>query len=81
MTFIMKGYDAIKKRDYPSAIAIFKLGITAFPNSADLYDSLGEAYMLDKQIDLAISNYKKSIELNEANENAKKKLKELLGEQ
>jgi len=75
--FIMKGYDAIKKRDYKTAIDIFRLGIEAFPNSYDLYDSLGEAYMESKQSNLAISNYKKSLELNPENENAENMIKEI----
>lgn len=76
-TFTTKGYDAIKNRDYKTAIEIFKLGLEAFPASYDMYDSLGEAYMIDGQINKAIKNYKKSLELNPKNTNAKEKLKEL----
>ena len=35
-----------------------------------MWDSLGEAYMEKGQHDLAIENYRKSLELNPDNENA-----------
>ena len=76
-TFMMKGYDAIKIRDYGSAISLFKLAIEAFPGSSDMYYSLAEAYRLNKEIKLAISNFEKSLELNEHNEYARDKLKQL----
>ena len=41
------------------------------------YDSLGEAYMENGDKELAIQNYKKSIELNPANQNAVEMLKRL----
>jgi cytochrome c-type biogenesis protein CcmH/NrfG len=43
----------------------------------DVYDSLGEAYMNAGEKQLAIDNYKKSLELNPENDNAKEKLKVL----
>jgi tetratricopeptide (TPR) repeat protein len=42
-----------------------------------VYDSVAEAYLKSGQKDLAIENYKKSLEKNPDNEHAKDKLKEL----
>ncbi|MBN1270673.1 MAG: tetratricopeptide repeat protein [Candidatus Aminicenantes bacterium] len=50
-------------------------GTDAFPDSANLYDSLGEAYLIQGNKDMAIKNYKKSLELNPDNQNAAKMLK------
>jgi tetratricopeptide (TPR) repeat protein len=51
--------------------------VSLYPDSGNVYDSLAEAYMKSGQKDLAILNYKKSLEKNPNNENAKDKLKEL----
>ncbi len=72
-----KGYEMIKRGFYKKAINLFTLEILFFPKSYDAYDSLGEAYMMNNEINKAIRNYKKSLELNSKNMNAKKKLKEL----
>jgi Flp pilus assembly protein TadD len=59
------------------ATELFKLNAQVFPGSWNAYDSLGEAYMKAGQKQLAIDNYKQSLELNPANDNAKEKLKVL----
>jgi tetratricopeptide (TPR) repeat protein len=61
----------------PEAIDLLKLNVQVYPNSWNAYDSLGEAYMKAGQKQLAIDNYKKSLELNPANDGAKEKLKVL----
>jgi cytochrome c-type biogenesis protein CcmH/NrfG len=38
-----------------------------FPQSANVYDSLAEAYMAHNDKELSIANYKKSLELNPNN--------------
>ena len=48
-----------------------------YPNSANVYDSLGEAYMNSDDNKNAIKNYKKSLELNPNNDNAREMLKKL----
>ncbi|MCG9792664.1 serine hydrolase [Flavobacterium algicola] len=73
-----KGYEMIKRGLYKKAIDLFTLGIFSFPKSYEAYDSLGEAYMMDGNINKATENYKKSLELNSENTNAVQKLKELL---
>jgi CubicO group peptidase (beta-lactamase class C family) len=64
------GYDLIKKGQIEDAISIFTLLISEFPNSSNAFDSMGEAYSLYGNNDLAIRNYKKSLQLNPNNSNA-----------
>ena len=52
------------------AIEIFKLNVEAYPQGFNTYDSLAEAYMTVNERELAIQNYKKSLELNPNNTNA-----------
>ena len=59
------------------AIEILILNSEVYPNSSNVYDSLGEAYMIDGNNELARLNYNKSLELNPGNENAKKMLENL----
>ena len=60
-----------------AAVAVFRLNVEAFPNSANAYDSLGEAYMVKGDKELAIRNYQRSLELNPRNTNAIELLKKL----
>ncbi|MBS1493443.1 MAG: FKBP-type peptidyl-prolyl cis-trans isomerase [Bacteroidetes bacterium] len=71
------GYDLLQGKRTKDAIKVLELNVKMFPKSSNVYDSLGEAYMLDGNKELAIKNYKKSLELNPGNENAKNMLKEL----
>ncbi len=59
------------------ALVIFKFIIELYPTSYSVYDSYGEALLKNGQKELAIENYKKSIELNPENINGIKILKEL----
>jgi CubicO group peptidase (beta-lactamase class C family) len=71
------GYQLLQSGKIKESIAVFKLGVEAFPKSANSYDSLGEAYLTNGEKELAIINYKKSLELNPENENGKKMLEKL----
>jgi tetratricopeptide (TPR) repeat protein len=71
------GYDLMTDNHFPEAIDIFLLNVKNYPGSGDAYDSLGEAYMKSGQRQLAIDSYKKSLEREPSNDNAKEKLKEL----
>jgi tetratricopeptide (TPR) repeat protein len=71
------GYDLIAAKKVKDAIEVFKLNVKLNPNSSNVYDSLGEAYMLDGDKGEAIKNYEKSISLNPQNENAKTALAKL----
>jgi CubicO group peptidase (beta-lactamase class C family) len=59
------------------ALEIFKLNVVLYPHSANVYDSVAEAYAANGQRDLAIKNYKRSLELDPQNTNAIQQLKKL----
>lgn len=71
------GYQLLQAGLKPDAVAVLKLNADEFPDSFNVYDSLGEAYMNNGDKSLAIKNYKKSLELNPKNDNAKKMLDQL----
>ncbi len=65
------GYKFLYERKQPAeAVAIFQLNVEAYPASANVYDSLAEAYLAMGNKDLADRNYRKSLELNPRNGNA-----------
>ncbi|MEE9571873.1 MAG: serine hydrolase, partial [Candidatus Neomarinimicrobiota bacterium] len=64
------GYQLLGMDRVKDAIEIFKLNIEEYPEAFNPYDSLGEAYMIDGQNDLAIKNYAKSLEINPKNTGA-----------
>jgi len=76
-SFNALGYRLMGQGKIKEAIEIFKLNVEAYPDSWNVYDSLGEAYMNDGQRDLAIKYYKKSLELNLQNENGKEMLRRM----
>jgi len=71
------GYDLLKQQRVADAIEIFKLNVEIFPNAANAYDSLGEAYLKAGDQGLAAKNYRKSLELNPHNANAAEVLKKI----
>ena len=75
--FIGLGYGLLHMKKVKEAIEIFKLSVEAYPQSYNTYDSLAEAYMDYGDKELAIKNYRKSLELNPGNANGLKMLKEL----
>lgn len=73
------GYLYLRRGDLSTAIRLFELNIEQFPEAANPYDSLGEAYLEAGERERAIANYVKSLELNPANDNARRILSERLG--
>jgi len=71
------GYSLLEQKNIAAAIAVFKANVEMYPQSSNVYDSLGEAYMANGEKELAIANYKKSLELNPQNKNAVEMLKKL----
>jgi dienelactone hydrolase len=57
------GYEHLVTGDSKGAIEMFKLNVTAYPSSPNVYDSLGDAYLANGQKDLARENAKKTLEL------------------
>ena len=71
------GYQLLGAKKVNEAIEIFKLNVGAYPEGFNTYDSLGEAYMTSGNKELAIQNYKKSLELNPKNTGAAQMLRRL----
>lgn len=71
------GYLLLRSGKAREAIEIFKLNVEAYPQGFNTYDSLAEAYMTINDRDLAIKNYRKSLDLNPNNTNATEILKRL----
>lgn len=74
LSYALLEYSNIK------AIELLKISTIVFPESSNLYDSLGEIYLINGEKDLALKSYKKSVELNPKNIRGKKILEELINE-
>ncbi len=57
------GYEHMQEGDNKGAIEILKLNATAYPDSANVYDSLSDAYLADGQRDLARENARKALKV------------------
>lgn len=71
------GYRLMGKDKLPEAIAALQWAVELFPQSGNLYDSLGEVQRKAGQRDAAIKSYEKSLQLDSSNDNAKKVLAEM----
>ncbi len=54
------GYQLMGQGNMEEAVAAFKLNVERYPGSANVYDSLAEAYERSGKLDLAVSNYEKA---------------------
>lgn len=71
------GYNLLREKKNTDAILLFLQNTKDYPGSANVWDSLAEAYMENGDRELAIRYYEKSLELNPQNSNAKEQLKKL----
>ncbi len=71
------GYELLRAGKKPEAVAVFALNVELYPQSSNVYDSLGEAYMESGDKELAVKNYRRSLELDPKNANAVQMLKKL----
>jgi len=71
------GYDLLGAKRVKDAIEVFKLNVADYPQSANVYDSLGEAYKVNGDRELAIKNYERSVELDPKNTHGIEVLKTL----
>lgn len=61
------GYQLLGTGKTEEAIAVFKSNVERYPTSANVYDSLAEAYEKGGKLDLARPNYEKAIQLGSQN--------------
>jgi len=57
------GYDELQAGNNQAAIDLFKLNVIAYPDSPNVYDSLGDAYLANGRTDLARQNAQKTLDL------------------
>lgn len=74
------GYRLLNRRQVNEAIEVFKLNVEAYPRSANVYDSLGEAYMLRGDREKAIESYRRALAIDPTMESAKQALRRLTGQ-
>ena len=58
------GYALLGKNRVADAIEVFKLNTEAFPNSSNVYDSLGDAYQAAGRKEEAIKSYEKALTID-----------------
>ena len=73
------GYTLMADGKLKEAIELFKMNVQLYPQSWNVYDSLGEAYANAGETALAIQNYEKSLQLNPKNEAGTAALAKLKG--
>jgi predicted alpha/beta superfamily hydrolase len=71
-------FHGLRRHKAPDeAIRLFELCLTLYPNSAESYEGIGEAYAQKGMKEKAIESYQKALELNPANANIRKIIEEL----
>ncbi|MCI0514376.1 tetratricopeptide repeat protein [candidate division KSB1 bacterium] len=71
------GYTCLNQNKMAEAQAAFELNAKLFPNSFNVWDSYAECFMKLGDHQHAVAYYRKSLELNPDNTNARDKLREL----
>jgi beta-lactamase regulating signal transducer with metallopeptidase domain len=75
--FNTAGYMFLNSKKTAEAIAIFELNVKEYPDSWNVYDSLGEAYMAAERYDDAEANYKTALKMNPEATSAQHALQEI----
>jgi tetratricopeptide (TPR) repeat protein len=73
------GYELIRAKKFKEAIRILELNVEAYPQSSNVYDSLGEAYLDDGNREQAIANYQRAVHVDPKNGNAARMLQRING--
>ena len=69
-------YRMLNGGDKPKeALEIFKLNVFLYPQSANVYDSVAEAYAANGMREIAVKNYRRSLELDPNNKHAVEQLR------
>jgi len=71
------GYQLLNQKKTIEALNIFKLNTILYPGSANTYDSYAEVLEITGSKQDALTNYKKSLQLNPENKNALEQIKRL----
>jgi cytochrome c-type biogenesis protein CcmH/NrfG len=71
------GERLVNDNAMPEAISLLKFEVQIYPDTSSGHAALAEAYMKSGQKQLAIESFKKALQINPENEDAKQGLKEL----
>jgi predicted Zn-dependent protease len=71
------GYHLLKLGRARDAVQILTLNVESYPESSNVYDSLGEAWLAGGDTAPAVANYRRSLELDASHHNAAQLLKRL----
>ncbi len=65
------GYTFLQEKLVDNAITVFQENVKLFPNEANSWDSLGEAYFINRDKENALKSYTKALDLDPNSESAK----------
>lgn len=65
-TVNLLGYAALRSKQVAEAVALFRLNVANYPDSANVYDSLGEGLEASGQLRAALENYEEAVKRGEA---------------
>ena len=71
------GYVLLAQKRYPQAIAVLEFNTHVYPQEANTFDSLAEAYLIAGDKKKALSYYEKVVQIDDNLVSAKDKVKEL----
>jgi tetratricopeptide (TPR) repeat protein len=71
------GYRLLRNDSIDRAVEIFKINVELYPNSSNVFDSLGEGLLKQGDTLGSISNYKKALEMDSANTRAERMINRL----
>jgi tetratricopeptide (TPR) repeat protein len=74
------GYFLLGAKRFDEAIEIFKLNVEYYPNSANVYDSLGDAYQAANRKEEAIKAYEKALSIDPTYPSSLENLRRLKGQ-
>ena len=74
------GYSLLNGKRVADAIEIFKLNVEYYPNSANVYDSLGDAYQAAGKKDEAVKAYEKALSIDPNYPSSLENLRKLKGQ-
>jgi CubicO group peptidase (beta-lactamase class C family) len=74
------GYELLGAGENDMAIAVFELNVDRFPDEANPYDSLAEAYLATGDRERAITLYRRALAVDPEFENARRMLEKLSAE-
>ena len=70
-------YRFLRNEEYDEAKELFKINMALYPNSSNVYDSMGDLYFSKKDTVNAIIYYKKALAINPENRSSKARLNRL----